>query len=218
MPGIRALAFTVTAMLLAAQPVAAQVVATPTEIVADRLLAAHNTERLRLGLKPFTWRAKLAGDAKKWAQTLAVSNMFEHAPVAANGGEGENLWYGTRDAYTPEEMIGFFIDERKAFKRGTFPDVSTTGRWQDVGHYTQLVWQDTREVGCAIVSNRTRDYLVCRYAPAGNFIGKPVYDYQAAAAKRYVTAAPAAPEAAKSATVSPSGPKKRASKKRRHGG
>lgn len=211
MPGIRALAAAAIAAVLAAQPAAAQVTVTPVETVGPRLLAAQNAERKRLGLKPLVWSAKLSEHARKWAQTLAVSEMFEHAPVGADGGEGENLWTGTKDDYTPEEMIGFFIDEGKLFKRRKFPDVSTTGRWEDVGHYTQIVWKDTREVGCAIASNRQSDFLVCRYWPAGNTIGQQVYDYKAAAAP-----APLAP--ATPAAVSPTKPKKPASKKRRRGG
>ncbi|WP_421847645.1 CAP domain-containing protein [Novosphingobium sp.] len=210
MPRIRALAIVAIAASVAAAPVAAQVTVTPTEAVAARLLAAHNAERERLGLKPLVWSAKLADHAKKWAQTLAVSNMFEHAPVGADGGEGENLWYGTKDDYSPEEMIGFFIEENKQFKRGVFPDVSTTGVWEDVGHYTQMVWKDTREVGCTVASNPVRDFLVCRYSPAGNVMGQPVFDYKRSAA--------AGASAAATDAVNPSAQKKRASKKRRRGG
>ena len=212
MPGRRSILAGVLAALAASQPAAAQVTVVPGETVTQRLLDAQNAERVRLGLKPLTWSAKLADHACKWAQTLATSDMFEHAPVGADGGEGENLWFGSKGDYSPEEMIGFFVEEGKQFKRGTFPDVSTTGNWQDVGHYTQLVWQDTREVGCTIASNARRDFLVCRYWPAGNVVSKPVFDY---AVK--VVAAPAAPPAVAAAPVT-SKPKKRASKKRRRGG
>ncbi len=237
MPGMRTLVATAIAAMLAAQPAAAQVTVTPIETVGPRLLAAQNAERARLGLKPLVWSAKLSEHAKKWAQTLAVSDMFEHAPVGADGGEGENLWTGTRDDYTLEEMVGMWIGESALFKRAKFPNVSTNGRWEDVGHYTQIVWTDTREVGCAIASNPRSDYLVCRYFPAGNTIGKPVYDYKATAAiavaapvkpapeseieiasdDRPVKAAPAkAPSAP--AIVNPSKPKKPASKKHLRGG
>lgn len=210
MAGIRALVIMAAATLALASPLAAQVTVRPSETVADRLLAAQNAERVRLGLKPLVWSARLADHAKKWAQTLAVSEMFEHAPIGADGGEGENLWFGTKDDYSPEEMIGFFVDEGKQFKRGLFPDVSTTRRWEDVGHYTQLVWKDTREVGCAIVGNPRRDFMVCRYWPAGNVTGQPVFDYK--------PSAPTAEQAAKPDAVSLSALKKRASKKRRRGG
>lgn len=229
------------AFLVAASPAGAQVTVTSIETVGPRLLAAHNAERVRLGLKPLVWSAQLSEHAKKWAQTLAVSDMFEHAPVGADGGEGENLWTGTRGDYTPEEMVASWLGESQLFKRGKFPDVSQNGRWEDVGHYTQIVWTDTREVGCAIASNPRGDYLVCRYFPAGNIKGKPVYDYKATA--RIAVAAPVTPPAeseieisaedapAKAApaavvptvppkpvAVSPSKPTKPVSKKRRRGG
>jgi len=52
-----------------------------------------------------------------------------------------------------------------------------------VGHYTQLVWADTLEIGCAIsyytktVSSRIwhQIILVCNYGPGGNYLGRPVY-------------------------------------------
>lgn len=217
MQGKHALIGLTLAALALAGPARGQVTVAPSDAVSARLLAAQNAERVRLGVAPLAWSAKLADHAKKWAQTLAVSDMFEHAPVGADGGEGENLWTGTRGDYALEEMIGFFIDEGKQFKRGVFPDVSTTGQWQDVGHYTQLVWKDTREVGCALATNAKRDILVCRYWPAGNVIGQPVYDY-AAAMKAAGAAAPVTQPPVAASPVSPSKPKKRVSKRRRRGG
>jgi Cysteine-rich secretory protein family len=211
MTGRRTLLALAVAALAAGAPAMAQVTVAPSESVAARLLAAHNAERVRLGLKPLVWSAKLAEHAKKWAQALAVSDMMEHSNAAADGGEGENLWFGSKGDYAPEEMVGYFVDEGKQFKRGVFPDVSTSGRWEDVGHYTQLIWSDTREVGCALASNARRDVLVCRYMPAGNVVGQPVYDYAAPPQKPATAAADTAP-------VSPSKPKKRGGKKRRRGG
>ena len=46
------------------------------------------------------------------------------------------------------------------------------GRGGDVAHYTQLVWRDTREVGCAVAAGQHEDILVCRYANAGNYRGE----------------------------------------------
>lgn len=211
MTGRRTILALALAALAAAAPAMAQVTVAPSESVAARLLGAHNAERVRLGLRPLVWSVKLAEHAKKWAQALAVSDMMEHSNASADGGEGENLWFGTKGDYAPEEMVGYFVEEGKLFKRGVFPDVSTSGRWEDVGHYTQLIWSDTREVGCALASNARRDVLVCRYLPVGNIEGRPVYDYAAPPQKPAVAAAEAAP-------VSPSKPKKRGGKKRRRGG
>jgi hypothetical protein len=81
---------------------------------------------------------------------------------------------GTAGYYSAEDMIGGFVAERGKFKPGKFPAVSRTGKWEDVGHYSQLIWRDTKEVGCAVARNRENDFLVCRYWPGGNWVGVEV--------------------------------------------
>ena len=137
-----------------------------------RLLAAHNRERARLRIPSLAWNARLAADAQRWADSLARRRAFQHAKN--RGGAGENLWTGTAGAYGPEEMIAGFIGEARDFRPGRFPNVSRTGNWADVGHYTQLIWPATREVGCALARNKQDDVLVCRYWPAGNMVGQQV--------------------------------------------
>ena len=134
-----------------------------------RILMAHNAERARLRQSPLIWSARLAENAEKWARTLAKTGAFEHAPQSM---EGENLWAGTQGDYSPEEMVGFWIDEKKFFTAGKFPQVSSSGNWTDVGHYTQLIWYDTTQLGCALATGSHEDVLVCRYDPPGNWIGK----------------------------------------------
>lgn len=134
-----------------------------------RWLAAHNVERSRLKQPLLAWDGALARDAEVWAKKLAVSKSFEHDTQTK---QGENLWQGTKDEYGPEDMVELWIEERKFFKLGKFPDVSTSGTWQDVGHYTQLIWYNTTHVGCATASNDEDDVLVCRYSPPGNWRGQ----------------------------------------------
>ena len=91
----------------------------------DRLLAVHNAERARLNQTPLIWEQALAKEAAIWANALASSRRFEHAQQSKHG---ENLWMGTRSAYSIEEMAGYWIDERKSYKQGQFPNVSRTGK------------------------------------------------------------------------------------------
>ncbi len=43
------------------------------------------------------------------------------------------------------------------------------------GHYTQIVWASTKEVGCGVARNAHREIWVCDYNPPGNYIGKRPY-------------------------------------------
>src|ERR1700761_3265375 len=137
----------------------------------QRILAAHNGERLALGLEPLRWNDALALSAQQWADYLAATGRFEHAPENREAPQGENLWAGTKGYFTPEAMVDAWIREKRFFRPGIFPDNSTTGKVEDVGHYTQVVWRATGEVGCAQASSESEDILVCRYAQAGNYIG-----------------------------------------------
>ena len=138
----------------------------------QRILAAHNRERSGLGLIPLSWNSALARSARAWADHLAMTGRFEHAPENYAAPEGENLWAGTKDYFSPEAMVNAWIREKRFFRPGAFPDNSTTGRVEDVGHYTQLVWRATTEVGCAEAVSASEDILVCRYAEAGNYRGE----------------------------------------------
>ena len=141
---------------------------------AARLLDAHNGERDRAGLPRLAWSSKLARDAQAWALQLSRKGALQHAPGEVRGAAGENLWMGPAGYYSAEDMVGGFLAERSSFRSGVFPQVSRTGNWADVGHYTQVIWPATTEVGCAVVEGGAHDFLVCRYNPAGNVIGQKV--------------------------------------------
>lgn len=141
---------------------------------ASAMLAMHNGERIRLGLEPLEWDPALAEAASGYAGTLAATGLFRHSLRASRQGQGENLWMGSRGAYDLPQMMGGWLGEKPLYQAGIFPDVSRNGRWEGVGHYTQIIWRGTTRVGCAIQSNPSSDYLVCRYSPPGNIFGKPV--------------------------------------------
>jgi hypothetical protein len=138
----------------------------------SRVLAAHNRERQAMGVGPLRWDPALAVDARRWANHLSATGSFAHAPERAVDPEGENLWAGTRGYYAIEAMVDGWVREKRYFRYGTFPNNSITGRVADVGHYTQLVWRQTRHVGCAMASGSQEDVLVCRYSEAGNYLGE----------------------------------------------
>ena len=141
------------------------------------MLDTHNAARSVVGAPPLEWNDTLAAGAARYAAVLADTERFEHSPEPRGPvPEGENLFMGSRGAYRYEEMAQRWVDERQEYNGGPIPNMSRTGRWQDVGHYTQIIWRRTTQVGCAVASSRRDDYLVCRYTPPGNVVGRHAGD------------------------------------------
>jgi len=136
------------------------------------MVKEHNVFRSELQLSFLEWSADLANDAKAWANHLAEIDKGDH-DRSIRGREGENIWWGTAGAFTYAEMVDFWGNEKKNFVYNIFPDCSQGHAI--VGHYTQVVWKNTTKVGCALATNGEKDYLVCRYSPAGNIIGQNPY-------------------------------------------
>jgi uncharacterized protein YkwD len=154
----------------------AAVLATPAPAADDfsaRILAAHNAERAAVSVPPLVWSDSLAADAAVWAKQLAATGKFGHSPPASRKGEGESLWVGTAGGYSPEEMVGGWAAEKRAYRYGAFTNGTTDG--QVTGHYTQMIWKNSTAVGCAKASGGGYDVLVCRYSPPGNAVGEKPY-------------------------------------------
>ena len=136
------------------------------------MLAAHNRERTAADIPPLRWNSDLAVSAKAWADHLAATGAFEHAPEKASDPEGENIWAGSKGYFAAEGMVDGWIREKRNFRPGVFPHNSITGNVADVGHYTQLMWRDTGQIGCAVATGQVEDVMVCRYSQAGNYLGE----------------------------------------------
>ncbi|CAG9766666.1 unnamed protein product [Ceutorhynchus assimilis] len=82
-----------------------------------------------------------------------------------------------------KDLILLWYDEVALFDRFWLNDTQNRGPKYVVGHYTQLVWAETNEIGCAMsyyaetVQNEIwhQVILVCNYGPGGNYLGQPVY-------------------------------------------
>ena len=138
------------------------------EDLANSILTVHNQERAAVGVPPLVWSNSLAAGAQTWAQNLATTGNFAHDPNRPNG-VGENI-----AGFFPSSGVGqgqsLWVNEKKDWHGG----VLTPENWSPTGHYTQMVWKNTQEVGCGTGSGDGHPFsiLVCRYSPAGNFMGQ----------------------------------------------
>jgi len=136
--------------------------------VAQEFLRVHNDARARVGVAPLRWSNELARYAQQWADQLAASGQFKHRPPGS--GYGENL-FGGSVGYGPADAARHWLEEKSAYNGGPV----TPQNFNAVGHYTQMVWSGTTEVGYGMATGRNGVVVVANYAPAGNRSGQKPY-------------------------------------------
>lgn len=127
---------------------------------AEQALDEHNTLRATIGAAPLTWSDELAAAAKVLADRCYwPATGSPHDTSIAPGGYGQNMAAGQNDI-------------RNVIQDQWFDEVNNPAGEQ--GHYTQVVWKATKQVGCATSSCGSDAYggvTVCNYMPPGNVAG-----------------------------------------------
>ncbi|KAI8316841.1 Repressed by EFG1 protein 1 [Colletotrichum sp. SAR11_59] len=123
------------------------------------VLNSTNHYREQHNASDVSWNKTLADFAVDYLRGMDDCD-FEHS----GGPYGENLAMGYANVTQSVEAWG---EERDDYD---FDDAEFS---EETGHFTQLVWKDTTDVGCA--RKRCEDdawYLVCEYWPRGNVVGQ----------------------------------------------
>ncbi len=127
------------------------------------ILAAHDRLRAMHCAPPMRWSERLEASAQAWADELVARGCaFEHS----SGSYGENLAAGTAGHLDAEAVAQMWYREvaHYDFARGGFS--------MQTGHFTQLVWVGTTELGCGQATCNGLDVWVCQYGPPGNVEGQ----------------------------------------------
>lgn len=140
------------------------------------IVDAHNAWRARVGVKPLRWSGDLAADAERWAARLASRGCrLSHDSKTA---DGENLFWVSGvegrerplDPLDPGEVVDTWGEESRFYSYQR----NACARGKACGHYVQMVWDETREVGCAYSVCRDLGQIwVCRYRPAWSGTRRP---------------------------------------------
>jgi hypothetical protein len=143
----------------------------------QEILAAQNRYRAEVNVTPLAWSDNLSAQAQKCADFNAAKFLkqgtMKHCPTP---GFGQNIAQATASSHlTLTQMVDQWGNEKRYFINGGFPSVSSTGSPAAVGHYTQMIWQNSSEVGCGEASAGGNNLLVCDYSPQGNINGTVVY-------------------------------------------
>ncbi|MBF0611799.1 MAG: SCP-like extracellular [Magnetococcales bacterium] len=130
------------------------------------MVVAHNQVRRSVGVPDLTWSPALANQAQQWANRLQGQGCkMEHSRAAK---VGENLAWSSGRRLKPTDVVSMWASEAKDFDH-------TSGRCTPgavCGHYTQLVWKNTQEVGCGMATCGREEIWVCNYSPPGNYTGQ----------------------------------------------
>lgn len=133
-------------------------------------LKKHNEYRKKHGCPPLKMDKKLCKYAQEWAEKLAKENKFEHRQ---NVPYGENLYCtwssNPKRGCSGSKAVESWYDEVEQHQFGTEP------RSMGTGHFTQIVWKNSKNLGIAKArSSNGKIIVVANYEPAGNFIGQYV--------------------------------------------
>ncbi len=131
----------------------------------QEILDTHNQLRAEVNVPSLSWSSELASTDQDWADELSRRGTFGHSPRSGNrSGAGENIAAGS----SVELMLGLWAEEKENY------DLSTGQcKGETCGHYTQMIWQNTTELGCGVAPHRIYGKLmIYNYRPPGNVIGQ----------------------------------------------
>ncbi|KAL4707646.1 hypothetical protein ACJJTC_006996 [Scirpophaga incertulas] len=142
-----------------------------TSISADKFeeefLKAHNDYRRKHGVPPLEMSKKLSKYAEEWAKVLVKKGNMEHRD---QNDYGENIFYAYSSdpnfMVSGKDPVDKWYSEIKDHVFGKEPTSLGTG------HFTQVIWEDTKEVGVGIAKSKEGQiYVVANYFPPGNMLG-----------------------------------------------
>jgi pathogenesis-related protein 1 len=155
---------------------------TSVSVSSSEMVSAHNQVRGKHGLSGLQWSGELANYAQEWANHLKNTNRcnMRHRPPSSK--HGENLFWASPmewsdgknelQAISSRRVVEDWASEEKFYNYQR----NSCQRGQMCGHYTQIVWRDTKKVGCAVaVCSDKSQIWVCNYSPAGNYVGIKPY-------------------------------------------
>ncbi|NXI36296.1 GRPL2 protein, partial [Galbula dea] len=152
------------------------------ETFIDECVRVHNDMRSRVqppasNMRYLTWDAALARTARAWAKKCVFAHNIhlskKHQCHPNFTSIGENIWYGSHQIFTVAGAINSWYNE-VSFYTFAVPKCSKV-----CGHYTQVVWDYSYKIGCAVTfckeaaGIRNAAKFVCNYSPSGNFPRRP---------------------------------------------
>ena len=145
---------------------------------------AHNRFRAMADTSPpipaLVWDPDLAAIAQAYSEHLASTGC---GLTHSGGSYGENLYWQQGLRVTAADVVAGWHEEIACytygpFMRGDACNASCVAAMNasGCGHYTQVVWRDTRRLGCGMATcSSGAEIWTCNYDPPGNYLGETPY-------------------------------------------
>uniref|UniRef100_A0A3P9MK36 SCP domain-containing protein n=1 Tax=Oryzias latipes TaxID=8090 RepID=A0A3P9MK36_ORYLA len=128
----------------------------------QEFLNAHNAYRALHGAPPLTYNKELCDEAQKWADTCLRTHTLGHSDTE----EGENVFYKSGSPpvkVTGKDAVDAWYSEIKDY------NFKKSGSQSGTGHFTQVVWKESKELGLGMATDGRMAFVVGQYRPPGNF-------------------------------------------------
>ncbi|MBZ5708572.1 CAP domain-containing protein [Nannocystis pusilla] len=136
------------------------------------ITGAHNSVRAALGIPGLTWSPAVAQFAQAWADELEAQGcVMKHRPDDGPDAQqyGENIFKSWGYPPRAEDVVAKWVAEEADY------DDETNTCSGVCGHYTQVVWRDSRRLGCGMAVCGDQEVWICNYDPPGNITGEWPY-------------------------------------------
>jgi uncharacterized protein YkwD len=156
-----------TLFLILAAALSAATTAPAAAAAAAAALDCVNGYRSLHRAPPVSWNATVYERSQAWADHIASNDRAEHSSAALSYGENIAVLRMTQvdDGAAIETACRLWYGESSVY------DYRTPAFSPSTGHFTQLVWADTTQVGAGIASNGKNTYIVMQFEPPGNVDG-----------------------------------------------
>ncbi|XP_076882205.1 pathogenesis-related leaf protein 4-like [Bidens hawaiensis] len=138
-------------------------------------LNAHNAARAQVGVGNMVWSSTLAAYAQNYANLRARDCNLIHSggPYGENLAKGGGVFQSAPGVFTGTTAVNLWVGEKANYDHNS----NTCASGADCGHYTQVVWRNSNQLGCARVqcANNGGWFIICSYNPRGNYVGQSPY-------------------------------------------
>ncbi|KAE8008207.1 hypothetical protein FH972_004744 [Carpinus fangiana] len=134
-------------------------------------LNGHNKARAEVGhgVGPLKWNYTLAAYAQAYANKRIPDCNLEHSNYMDTG-YGECIAEGY-DQLSALDAVKAWVSEKPYYNYKYNKCVGG-----ECGHYTQVIWRDTKYLGCARAKcHNGWMFVTCNYYPSGNYYGERPY-------------------------------------------